>query len=298
MPYFIHNPMEQMKKHIISIRKLTAPAIFFSLVFLYLTPCYAKKVTLSWNASPGATGYKIYYKTGNPGPPYKGTGATKNNSAKVISSPIVIGASTQTTINLPNGKYRLALTAYNKYGESEYSGEVSANLNPSGTASPDTDYSTCKIQKVSAAKNLCTSLFSGYSKVIKAPDEYHLDSLVRSAEAEFESSWEEADDCPTASMEYIGDIIFLAVEDMARQISDGVNLESRGGRALGDNLLEEVQKRCVRSFKNKKNGTFRERWNWYITGFWQWGIGYSGPPRRDIQDIIDAMVTDVLAEIL
>ena len=80
-----------MKKHIISIRKLIAPAIFISLVFLYLTPCYAMEVSLAWNASPGAAGYKIYYKTGSPGPPYDGTGATVNTFSREINSPIIIG---------------------------------------------------------------------------------------------------------------------------------------------------------------------------------------------------------------
>jgi hypothetical protein len=282
MPYFIHKHMEQMKKHIISIRKLTAPAIFISLVFLYLTPCYAKQVTLTWNASPGATGYKIYYKTGKKGPPYRGSGATKNTSSKVFNSPIDIGASTQATIHLPDGVHRLSLTAYNKYGESEYS----------------TNQSTCKIQKVSAAKNLCANLLSGYSQVIKNPDTYHLDSLVEIAEAEFESSWEETDVCPTASMEYINDIIFLAVEDMVQQISDGLDLESLGGRIIASYLVKEVQEQCIRSFENEAYEIFRARWNWYIAWGWKWWVIYSGPPSTDIEDMIDALVTDVLAEIL
>jgi len=282
MPYFIHKHLEQMKKHIISIRKLTAPAIFISLVFLYLTPCYAMDVTLAWKASPGAAGYKIHYKTGSSGPPYNGTGATKGISPTVVNSPIDIGASRQATIHLPDGVYHFALTSYNKYGESEYS----------------TDYSTCKIQKVSAARSLCANLLSGYSEVITNPDTYHLDSLVKIAETEFESSWEETDVCPTASMEYISDIIFLAVEDMIQQISDGLDLESLGGRNMASYLVKEVQEQCIRSFENEEYEIFQKRWDWYIAWGSHWGIIYSGPPGSDIEGMIDTMVTDVLAEML
>ena len=290
MPYFIYKHMVQMKTYIISIRKLTAPAIFVLLLFFYLTPGYAMKVTLTWNPSPGAAGYKLYYKTGSPGPPYNGTGATKNISPTIINSPIDIGASTRATIHLPDGAYHFALTAYNKYGESEYT----------------TGYSTCKIQKVNAAKTLCTRLLSDYSKIITAPDRYHLDSLVEIAEEEFYSFWEKTKDmalitgdvCPTASMEYIGDRIVLAVEDMVQQISDGVVLESSGGRKLAVNLLREIQAQSARSFENEESETFQIRWNQIIAWARVWRVTYDGPPSSDIEDIVDAMVTEVLADIL
>ena len=90
-------------------------------VFCYsTTPSYAMDVTLSWNVSNGATGYKIYY---NPysaaGPPYNGTGADEG------PSPIDVKNQTQFTLhNLSDGGYRFAVTAYNNYGESGYSTEA------------------------------------------------------------------------------------------------------------------------------------------------------------------------------
>ena len=100
------------------------------LFFSFFKPAYAIDVTLAWNASSGATGYKIYYKTGCPGPPYNGTGATIDASPIVRNSPIDVGSATQITITLPGNEYRLALTAYNDYGESGYSAEVSTDPDP------------------------------------------------------------------------------------------------------------------------------------------------------------------------
>lgn len=291
MPYLISKHMVKMKTCTISIRKLTTAAIFVLLLFFYLTPCAAMDVTLAWNASTGADGYKIYYNTGSPGPPYIGTGATIGMSPTVVNSPIDIGASTRATIHLPDGAYHFALTAYNEYGESSYS----------------TDYCTCSIQKVSAAKNLCADLFSGYSKVLQNPTFYNLDSLVEVAEAEFESSWENAEAlalitgevCPTASMEYIDDIIFLAVEDMVQQISDSLDLESFAGKYFGRQLLNEMQERCVRAFENEADEMFQMRWDRILEMARTYGVIIdSGPPSSDIEEIIDAMVTDVLADIL
>ena len=295
MPYFIYKHMVKLKTCIISIRKLTTAAVFVLLLFLYLTPCYAIELTLAWNASTGTAGYKIYYKTGCHSDPdnrdYDGTGATIGISPTEVNSPIDIGASTRATIHLPDGAYHFALTAYNEYGESDYT----------------TDYCTCKIQKVNAARNLCTSLLSGYSNIIMDPDQYHLDSLVEIAETEFFSFWEKADAmglitgdiCPTASMESIGDIIVLAVEDMVQQLSDGVDLESSVGKMLGRRLLNEMQARCVRSFENEADEMFQMRWDQILQLARIYGVIIDfGPPSSDIEEIIDAMVTGVLADIL
>jgi hypothetical protein len=248
-------------------------------------------VTLAWNASTGATGYKIYYKTGKKGPPYRGSSATKNNSSKVFDSPIVIGKSTRATFNLPSEKkYYLVLTAYNKDGESAYSQEVSVVS--------DLEYSTCKKKKVTAAKYLYIQLLYYHSLIITAPNQYDLDSLVEIAEAKFESSWEKADVCPTSSMEYIDDIIFLAVKKMVRQISYRLDLESQVGRSLGASLLRAMKIKCIDSFNNSMDARFQKRWDLAIASAERRGVMYYGPPSSIIENIIDNLVTDVLAEIL
>ena len=133
----------------------------------------------------------------------------------------------------------------------------------------------------------------------------NIDTFVENVEAIFESRWEKAetkalrkgDDCPTASMEYIDDIIVLAVEDMVQQISDGIDLEDKVGRRLGARLLRAMQRSCDRSFKNKADERFQRRWNQAIAWAEKKGLPYYGPPNSDIEDIIDALVTDVLAGI-
>jgi PKD repeat protein len=108
---------------------------------------YAMDITLAWDANSEAdlAGYKIYYKTGIPAPPYNGEGASEGNSPISVAveelinpnSPqyIIHGLSDTETVYL-------TLTAFNTDGmESGYSNEVSlgaANQPPvaSFTADP------------------------------------------------------------------------------------------------------------------------------------------------------------------
>lgn len=95
--------------------------LFLGNLFSVPMSAHALDVTLSWNASSGAAGYKLYYKNYNmpAGPPYAGTGADEG------ASPIDVGPSISYTLhNLPDVGYRFSLTAYNDYGESGYSAEM------------------------------------------------------------------------------------------------------------------------------------------------------------------------------
>ena len=85
---------------------------------------YAASVTLAWDASSGAAGYKIYY------------GTTSHNYSSVID---VRNATTYTFTNLVDGRtYYFAATAYDSSNyESDYSSEVSYN---STTTTAPTSY--------------------------------------------------------------------------------------------------------------------------------------------------------------
>ncbi|MBW1900431.1 MAG: fibronectin type III domain-containing protein, partial [Deltaproteobacteria bacterium] len=110
------------QKNLNRLRKLLVLTFSTALFFCLAAHCLALDVTLAWNASTGATGYKIYYGTNYmaSGPPYNGTGAYEGNS------PIDVGSTTQFTIHdLPDAWLRFALTAYNDFGESGFSEEVS-----------------------------------------------------------------------------------------------------------------------------------------------------------------------------
>ena len=74
----------------------------------------AAQVTLAWNFSSGATGYKVYYGT----------------ESRVYNAPDDAGDADHFTLNLDPGDYKFAITAYNNYGESDYSEEVVAVISP------------------------------------------------------------------------------------------------------------------------------------------------------------------------
>ena len=88
--------------------------IFVTSLLLSQGNAYAAQVTLAWNASDGAAGYKIYY------------GTVSKHYTSVVD---VKNYLTYTFTDLPDGNtYYFAATAYDaSYLESEYSTEVSYN---------------------------------------------------------------------------------------------------------------------------------------------------------------------------
>jgi hypothetical protein len=83
-------------------------------------------VTLSWDAIPSTTtgyGYKIYYDTDGPEPPYVGTGLDQGDS------PVDVGNATAYTLTGlgEDATYYLAVTAYDTLGrEGWYSNVVNS----------------------------------------------------------------------------------------------------------------------------------------------------------------------------
>ena len=113
---------ETNKIRIKLLRTISATTILLcSLIFAGQTVCFATTVTLQWNASTGATGYKVYYNADSSTQPFNGTGASQG------SSPVDVGNQTTATIGglNPTHAYYFAVTAYNASGESAYSNIVS-----------------------------------------------------------------------------------------------------------------------------------------------------------------------------
>ncbi len=143
--------------------KLAWPFLLIAFFLCCQTPALALDVTLVWNARTDAIGYNIHYKTGCPGTPYDGTGATIDSSPTIVDSPIDVGSATQVTIHLPDGEYRFALTAYKEDDESSYSAEVSIDQNSPGILSDptiaynnstiDITYSESDLQEASVESN-------------------------------------------------------------------------------------------------------------------------------------------------
>ena len=90
------------------------------LLFWFLTPCYARDVTLTWDTDPSVDGYLLYYNAGSSGPPYNGTGAAEGDS------PVDVGWVSEFTLRAlsDDDDYYFTVTAYTQDGESGYSNEV------------------------------------------------------------------------------------------------------------------------------------------------------------------------------
>ena len=97
----------QSKQTIFTCLRLILLSLILALIF---QPSHAAEVTLSWDSCNGATGYKIYY------------GFESRSYIFVVD----LGLWTQCTISdLDLGQnYYVAVTAYNDYGESDFSEEL------------------------------------------------------------------------------------------------------------------------------------------------------------------------------
>jgi hypothetical protein len=93
------------------MKKLFLAAIFILAMFFMAVSAQAASVTLAWDASSGATGYKVFYGT-----------ATNTYSTTVNVNNVL----TYTLTSLLNGtKYYFSATAYNASSESDYATEIS-----------------------------------------------------------------------------------------------------------------------------------------------------------------------------
>lgn len=109
-----------------SYSRLLARLLALALLVGLASELHGAAVTLRWDASPpeNTAGYKVYYKKGKPGPPYRGVGANEG------PSPINVGNTTTFTLTgLDEAEtYYVAVTCYDAQGrESPYSSEVVMN---------------------------------------------------------------------------------------------------------------------------------------------------------------------------
>ncbi len=91
--------------------KLFQVLIVAFLIFVNpISNVFCQDITLSWDPSPSpeVTGYKVYYKQGNPNFPFNGTGAEEG------VSPVDVGDTLTTTLtNLSDDvNYYFSVTAY------------------------------------------------------------------------------------------------------------------------------------------------------------------------------------------
>ena len=121
--------MQRIRKYI--FKTIGFVVLNIALLMLWVIPVNALDVTLAWDADPAVDGYKVYYKSGSSGPPYDGIGAAEGDS------PIDVGWVDEFTLRAlsDDEDYYFVITAYNQYGESGYSNEVTTAKSVSVTTS-------------------------------------------------------------------------------------------------------------------------------------------------------------------
>jgi len=104
------------------------------LFFLFAQRVYSYEVTLAWDQNPETNllGYKVYYKTATSDETYNGTGIDQGPSPiTLLIEDLADPDNPEFTLTGldDNEVYFFVVTAYNSYGESDYSDEVpSADL--------------------------------------------------------------------------------------------------------------------------------------------------------------------------
>ena len=102
-------------------------ALFVFSIFIFFSPnAHADQVTLAWDASSGADGYRLFYR--------------QDGQSYNYSSPVWEGVGTIGTIDLDSeATHYLVIRAYNAYGESGDSNEASITIG-SPVITSDLDY--------------------------------------------------------------------------------------------------------------------------------------------------------------
>ena len=130
-------------------------------IFTYFSPnAHADQVTLAWDASSGADGYRLFSR--------------QEGQSYNYSSPAWEGAGTTCTIDLDNGStYYLVVRSYNDYGESGNSNEASISIG-SPVVTPDLDYigidGPVNVDENSTADYNCRAYYTDGSSQLVQPD--------------------------------------------------------------------------------------------------------------------------------
>ena len=135
-------------------------------IFIFFSPnAHADLVTLAWDSSSGADGYRLFYR--------------QDGQSYNYSSPAWEGAGTICTIDLDSeATYYLVIRAYNAYGESGDSNEVSITIG-SPVITPDLDYIEIEgpidVNENSTADYNCRAYYTDGTSRLVEPDTWDVD---------------------------------------------------------------------------------------------------------------------------
>jgi len=137
----------------------------FSIFIFFSSNTHAAQVTLAWDSSNGADGYRLFYR--------------QDGQSYNYSSPAWEGAGTICTIDLDSeATYYLAIRAYNAYGESGDSNEASITIG-SPVITPDLDYIEIEgppnVSENSTAGYNCRAYYTDGTSLLVEPDAWDVD---------------------------------------------------------------------------------------------------------------------------
>ena len=135
-------------------------------IFIFFSPnAHADQVTLAWDASSGADGYRLFYR--------------QNGQSYDYSSPAWEGSDSICIIDLDSeATYYLVVRAYNAYGESGDSREVSITIG-SPVITPDLDYieieGAVNVSENTSADYNCRAYYTDGTSLLVEPDTWNVD---------------------------------------------------------------------------------------------------------------------------
>ena len=135
-------------------------------IFIFFSPnAHADQVTLAWDASSGADGYRIFSR--------------QNGQSYNYSSPAWEGSATFCTIDLDSDStYYLVVRAYNAYGESGDSDEASITIG-SPVVTPDLDYieieGPVNVSENTTVDYSCRAHYTDGTSLLVEPDTWDVD---------------------------------------------------------------------------------------------------------------------------
>ena len=280
------------------IKTISSLIVVLAFLFFSAAAAHCAKVTLQWNSVAEAKGYIVYY--GSESENYSTTQDVKNQ--------------TSCSISVDPGTYYFAVTAYNSYGESGYSDEISCKV--AANADPN-----CLSQKLKATSKICSAYARCYMRGMKNSI-LNIDGCVSEAENKFESQWDKAESkagaagCSTAAATVIEDILFFGFGALSGQISEGLDPEDKKAVSLGQSLLkaagawyssllsaESAYVKTSNSGKfqaarDKADAKFKKSWDKAITMAEKNGVTFFGLSAGGAEDIInsDNVISDIILE--
>lgn len=151
-------------------RTLALALFVFSVVIFFSPNAHADQVTLAWDASSGAVGYRLFSR--------------QDGQSYDYSSPDWEGSETTCAIELAtDATYFLVVRAYNAYGESGNSSEASITIgNPPASALPDYIQieGPVNVSENTTADYNCRAYYTDGTNLLVEPDNWDVDCAYAS----------------------------------------------------------------------------------------------------------------------